>query len=173
VLAFFTGLHDDYHKPSDDADKINAHAGAAIATLAGEVVRRLAIADGRPAFTKPEAPPPPAVAIGAVHAGPGGEPSESGPVPYRVVFGTSPDMTYQKDDGVRISSVRSGTPAEACGLKPGDLIIALDDKPVRTLEDYAALLFSHKPGDSIQVKALRGTETLTLTAVLAGNMGPN
>jgi hypothetical protein len=39
VLAFFTGLHEDYHMPSDDADKINAAAGAAIATLAGEVVR--------------------------------------------------------------------------------------------------------------------------------------
>jgi Peptidase family M28/PDZ domain/PA domain len=174
VLAFFTGLHDDYHMPSDDVEKINAQAGADIATLAGEVVRRLAMADARPVFTKPGARPAPAVAAGGTTApDPHAGVPDSAPVPYRVVFGTSPDMTYQKDDGVRISSVRANTPAEACGLKAGDLIVALDDKPVRTLEDYSALLFSHKPGDSITVTVKRGEEQLTLKAVLAGNSGPN
>jgi len=172
VLAFFTGLHEDYHMPSDDADKINAQAGAAIATLAGEVVRRLSSADDRPAFTRPGAPAA-TVAVGDPHAQPAGGPAAAAPVPYRVVFGTSPDMSYQQDDGVRIASVRSGTPAEACGLLAGDLIVALDDKPVRTLEDYSTLLFSHKPGDSITVGVRRGAETLTLSAVLAGNSGPN
>ncbi|HEX5009802.1 MAG TPA: M28 family peptidase [Planctomycetota bacterium] len=173
VLAFFTGLHDDYHMPSDDADKINAQAGAAIATLAGEVVRRLSEADDRPSFTRPGAPAAQVAAAGDPHAQSAGGPDASAPVPYRVVFGTSPDMSYQQDDGVRIASVRSGTPAEACGLLAGDLIVALDDKPVRTLEDYSTLLFSHKPGDSITVGVRRGTEALTLTAVLAGHSGPN
>ena len=174
VLAFFTGLHEDYHMPSDDADKINAPAGAAIATLAGEVVRRLAGADERPAFTRPGAPAAPVVAVGD-KPGTAADPhaDATAVVPYRVVFGTSPDMSYQQDDGVRIASVRTDTPAEKCGLKAGDLIVALDDKPVRTLEDYSTLLFSHKPGDSITVTARRGTETLTLTAVLAGHSGPN
>ncbi len=169
VLAFFTGLHEDYHKPSDDAALINAEAGAAIALLAGEVVQRLSMADLRPAFTRPERERrEPPVASGDAHA-PG--PGAPGPVPYRVVFGTSPDMTYQQDDGVRVASVRPDTAAEKSGVKAGDLIVALDEKPVRTLEDYSALLFAHKPGDTITVRVRRGDETLTLTAVLGGRTG--
>ncbi|MBM3985581.1 MAG: M28 family peptidase, partial [Planctomycetes bacterium] len=53
VLAFFTGLHQDYHKPGDDAPKVNAEGGAQIASLAAEIARRLAVADERPAFTQP------------------------------------------------------------------------------------------------------------------------
>src|SRR6185436_5766244 len=108
VLAFFTGLHEDYHMPSDDADKINASAGAAIATLAGEVVLRLAGADERPAFTRPGAPAAQTVAVGDRGKDPHSD--TTAVVPYRVVFGTSPDMSYQQDDGVRIASVRSDTP---------------------------------------------------------------
>jgi hypothetical protein len=172
VLNFFTGLHDDYHMPTDDVDKINADAGAKIATLAGRVAQKLAVADARPVFT-PLAPP--ADAVASAHASPPepGAATRDGaaPVPYRVVLGTSPDMGYQKDDGVRISSVRPGTPAEKAGLLKGDLIVAFDGVDVRTLQDYATLLFSHKPGDQVVVTVIRGEQTLDLTATLEGKAG--
>ena len=168
VLAFFTGLHDDYHMPSDDADKINVPAAAAIASLAGEVVCRLADLDVRPPFVRVPAATPKG---GDPHAGP--QDPSAGPVPYKVVLGTSPDMTYQNDDGVRVSSVRAGTPAEACGIKAGDILTALDGQPIHTLEDFSTLLFSHKPGDTIHVSVRRGAETLAFTAVLAGRVGDN
>jgi hypothetical protein len=172
VLNFFTGLHDDYHMPTDDVDKINADAAAKIATLAGRVAQKLAAADARPVFT-PLAPP--ADAVTSAHASPpepGAAPRDgAAPVPYRVVLGTSPDMGYQKDDGVRISSVRPGTPAEKAGLLKGDLIVAFDGVDVRTLQDYATLLFSHKPGDQVVVTVIRGEQTLDLTATLEGKAG--
>ena len=172
VLNFFTGLHDDYHMPTDDVDKINADAAAKIATLAGRVAQKLAAADARPVFT-PLAPP--ADAVASAHASPSepGAATRDGaaPVPYRVVLGTSPDMGYQKDDGVRISSVRPGTPAEKAGLLKGDLIVAFDGVDVRTLQDYATLLFSHKPGDQVVVTVIRGEQTLDLTATLEGKAG--
>jgi hypothetical protein len=173
VLNFFTGLHDDYHMPSDDVDKINADAGANIATLAGRVAQKLAVADGRPVFT-PLAPPQDAVASAhAAPGGPGASPPRDGaaPVPYRVVLGTSPDMGYEKDDGVRISSVRPGTPAEKAGLLKGDRIVALDGVEIRTLQDYSTLLFSHKPGDQVVVSVVRGEQKLDLTATLEGKAG--
>ncbi|HZM00982.1 MAG TPA: M20/M25/M40 family metallo-hydrolase, partial [Planctomycetota bacterium] len=77
VLNFFTGLHDDYHMPSDDVEKINAQAGAQIATLAGRVAEALAAAEARPLFTRPTPPPP-----GVVAAAPHQEVAEV--VPYRV-----------------------------------------------------------------------------------------
>jgi hypothetical protein len=165
VLNFFTGLHEDYHMPSDDADKINAATGAAIASFASEVVCRLAKQDQRPAFVRV------AAASSAVATGNPSDPHAAAPpgtvVNYGVVFGTSPDMAYEKEDGVRIASVRPGTPAEGCGLKPGDVIVAFDGKPVRSLEDYTTLLFSHRPGDHVTVDVRRGTEVLQLQAVLA------
>jgi hypothetical protein len=181
VLAFFTGLHQDYHKPGDDADKVNAEGGAQIASLAAEVARRLAVADERPAFTQPsgmeervargERSRPRDAQPGASHGEPGQEPPPSSA--YRVVLGTSPDMTYQKEDGVLVGSVREDTPAQRCGLQPGDLITALDGKPVRTLEDYATLLFAHKPGDEVLITIRRGEQVLELTAKLAGKIGEN
>jgi hypothetical protein len=169
VINFFTGLHDDYHMPSDDIERINAEAGAAIATLAGRVLARLADGGTRPPFERPR-PPQPAgdVAAGDPHAAVAGdEPVEA----YRVVFGTSPDMTYQAQDGVRLSSVREGTPAERAGLRGGDRIIAFDGKAVRNLEDYSVLLFSHRPGDTITVTVKRDGTTLEFTAVLDGPGG--
>jgi S1-C subfamily serine protease len=158
--------------PTDDVDKINADAAAKIATLAGRVAQKLAAADARPVFT-PLAPP--ADAVASAHASPPepGAATRDGaaPVPYRVVLGTSPDMGYQKDDGVRISSVRPGTPAEKAGLLKGDLIVAFDGVDVRTLQDYATLLFSHKPGDQVVVTVIRGEQTVDLTATLEGKAG--
>jgi hypothetical protein len=169
VINFFTGLHDDYHMPSDDIEHINAESGAAIATLAGRVLARLADADARPPFTVPRAPGADVAAADPHAAVAGDAPVEA----YRVVFGTQPDMAYQAGDGVRLTGARPDTPAERAGLQAGDRIVAFDGKTVRNLEDYSLLLFSHRPGDTITVTIQRGAETLQLTAVLEGRPGDN
>jgi S1-C subfamily serine protease len=160
--------------PGDDIEKVNGPGGAAIASLAGDVLVRLSRLDARPVFTKPAASPGDTVAVATPDAPTGdGVPGHGDePVPssaYRVVFGTSPDMGYQGEDGVRLSSVRDGTPAQRAGLAAGDVIVAFDGTPVRNLEDYAVLLFAHRPGDEITVTVRRGAETLDLTAILVGN----
>jgi Zn-dependent M28 family amino/carboxypeptidase len=170
VLHFFTGLHEDYHMPSDDTERINAQGGAAIATLAGRVLARLADVSARPPFTAPAVPEPgrSVASAGDPHAAATDElPVQA----YRVVFGTSPDMAYQAGDGVRLTAVRADTPAERAGLKAGDRIVAFDGKTVRNLQDYSVLLFSHLPGDTVTVTVQRGEETLDLTAELEGPAG--
>ena len=126
----------------------------------------------RPRFTA-IAPPDNAVAAVAEHTGPGASAARDAapPAPYRVVLGTSPDMGYQQDDGVKISSVREGTPAEKAGLLKGDRIVAFDGVEVRTLQDYATLLFAHKPGDQVAITVVRGDQKLELTATLEGQAG--
>ena len=159
ILSFFTGLHDDYHAPGDDTEKIDAEGGARIASMAGNAVVALAQLPTRYAFTKYEPPP----------SGPAADPHNGQEVVgYGVSFGSRPDMTYGGDDGVRISGVRANSPAEKAGLQGGDVIIALDGKAIRNLEDYSVLLFSHRPGDEIVVTVRRGEEELDLTAVLEG-----
>jgi len=170
VINFFTGLHDDYHMPSDDVDKIDAKDGAAIASLAGEVVRSLSRLDGRPPFTEPAQSGGDSVAAAhaALPAAGDGDKGRAAPTAYGVVLGTSPDMGYQEGDGVRISGVRKDTPAEEAGLRPGDIIVALDGQAIRNLEDYSVLLFSHKPGDEITLSVKRDGDAMDLRAVLAG-----
>jgi len=164
VLNFFTGLHDEYHMPDDDAHLINADGGARIASLAGMALVLIANADERPVFTTPRE----AGEEDDPHAATDDDEERSAPSAYRVVFGTSPDMAYQGDDGVRLSSVRDDTPAMRAGLIAGDVIIAFDDKPVRNLQDFAVLLFAHRPGDVIKVTVRRDGEELDFEATLTG-----
>ncbi|MCB9897846.1 MAG: M28 family peptidase [Planctomycetes bacterium] len=161
-LFLFTGLHADYHKPSDDADKIDAVDGAKIATLAGEVAFDLATRAERPVYSEPPAADPHA---GLADADDGDRPAV---VAYGVKLGSVPDMGYQGTDGVRLADVGTDSPAERAGLKAGDVVIALDGKPTKTLEDYSVLLFSHRPGDTIILTVLRGDDKLDLTATLEG-----
>ena len=163
VLSLFTGLHDEYHMPEDDAGLVNAEGGAAIAGLAAELAARLSAAAVRPVFVPPAAPSDP-----GGHGTPEGETDIQA---YRVSFGSRPDMTYQAEDGVRLSGTREGSPAHRAGLQRGDVIVALDGKPIRNLNDYAVLLFSRKPGDTIEVTLRRAGREVKVTAVLEGAGG--
>jgi hypothetical protein len=139
VLFFFSGLHADYHKPSDTWEKINAAAAAQMLEVVARAAERLASAESRPQFVKVQMPQQPAMA-GSAGAG--------------AWFGSVPDMGESKD-GFRISDVMKGSPAEAAGLKGGDVIVEFDGKPISNLYDFTYALRMKKPGDTVVVKFRR------------------
>src|SRR5574340_1152524 len=138
VLFFFSGLHGDYHKPSDTWDKIDGAAAARLLTLVSEVATRLADAPDRPGFVK--VAPPPSMGGG----GPG----------YGAYFGSVPDFG-EGVKGVKFADVREGSPAAQAGLKGGDILVEFDGKPVQNLYDFTYVLRTKKPGDEVKVKVLR------------------
>jgi hypothetical protein len=148
VLHFFTDLHEDYHRSTDDWEKINANGLARVAQFVGDVAWALASRPGPLTFV--DAPLPQAAAGG------------SG---YGAYLGTIPDMSGSPG-GVRIAGVRAGSPAEGAGLKAGDVITAIGAKTVANLYDMTDALRSHQPGDTVTIVAHRGAQEIRVTAVL-------
>jgi hypothetical protein len=149
VLFFFSGLHADYHKPSDTADKINAPSAAQLLNVVGDVTLQLADAPQSPQFVNVVEPKP---------AGGGGQ----GYGPY---FGSIPDFAEIKD-GVRFSDVRPGSPAAKAGLKAGDILVQFGDKPIHNLYDFTDALRASKVGQVVEVKVLRDGQPLTVSVKL-------
>lgn len=152
VLFFFSGLHGDYHKPSDTWDKISGPASAQIVSFVGDVATRLIATDQRPQFVKVEMGP---------HSG-GGIPSGGGYGPY---FGSIPDFA-PVEKGVKFSDVRPGSPAAKAGLKGGDILVGFGDKPINNLYDFTYALQSSKVGDVVTVKYLRDGKEQTAQVTL-------
>lgn len=148
VLHFFTDLHEDYHRPTDDWEKINATGVAEIAEYVAELAWVLANRPEPLAFV--EVPRPQPVAGGAG---------------YGAYLGTIPDIS-ESPGGVRITGVRSGSPAEQAGLRGGDVITAIGDKSIANLYDMTEALRAHQPGDTVIIKARRGEAEIRVTAVL-------
>ena len=148
VLHFFTDLHDDYHRATDDWDKINAGGIAQVAEFVADLAWALANRPGRLTFV--DAPRPQAAAGG------------SG---YGAYLGTVPDMTGSPG-GVRITGVRAGSPAEQAGLKGGDVITAIGGKTVANLLDMTEVLRAHQPGDTVAIVAKRDGAEVRMSAVL-------
>jgi hypothetical protein len=148
VLHFFTDLHEDYHRPSDDWDKINADGMVAVADFAADLTRRLAARPSWLSFV--DAPPPAPAAAG------------TGERPY---LGTIPDMT-DEPGGVRLTGVRAGSPAETAGLREGDILTGIGDQAVANLQDFQNALVAHRPGDRVEVRFRRGAQAMTATVVL-------
>lgn len=149
VLFFFSGLHSDYHKPSDTWDKINAPTAARLLNLVDEVALQIDTASDRPNFVTVVEDKP---------AGGGG----SGYGPY---FGSIPDFG-QVATGVRFSDERPGSPAAKAGLKAGDILIQFGDKPIKNLYDFTDALRRSKVGDVVEVKVLRDGQTVTANVKL-------
>jgi membrane-associated protease RseP (regulator of RpoE activity) len=149
VLHFFTDLHEDYHRSTDDWDKINASGLAQVAQFVADLAWTLANRPGPLTFV--DAPRPQATAGGG-----------SG---YGAYLGTIPDMTGSPG-GVRITGVRAGSPAEQAGLKPGDVITAIGAKIVANLYDMTDALRSHQAGDSVVIVVKRNGAEQRVTAVL-------
>ncbi len=150
VLFFFSGLHGDYHKPSDTADKINATSAVQLLDVVSDVLVQLADAPQSPKF------------VNVVEAKTTSGGSGAGYGPY---FGSIPDFAEVKD-GVRFSDVRPGSPAAKAGLKAGDILVQFGDKPIHNLYDFTDALRASKVGQVVEVKVLRDDQPLTVSVKL-------
>ena len=150
VLFFFSGLHSDYHKPSDTWDKINASSAARLLDMVENVAVQLATAEQPPAFQ--------VVAEDKPAAGGGG----GGYGPY---FGSIPDFG-QVENGVKFSDVKPNSPAAKAGLKAGDILVQFGDKPIKNLYDFTDALRRSKVGDVVEVKVMRDGQPVTASVKL-------
>jgi Zn-dependent M28 family amino/carboxypeptidase len=148
VLFFFTGLHGDYHRTTDDVDKIDVNGLERVAEFVADVAS--ALADRPGALTFVAAPPP--------------QMSSSGSG-YGAYLGTIPDMS-ESPGGVRITGTRAGSPAERAGLAAGDVITVIGTKTIANLYDMTDALRAHQAGDTVLIVVKRDTTLLRLTAVL-------
>jgi hypothetical protein len=155
VLFFFSGLHGDYHKPSDTADKINGPDAVKLLGYVSEVVEKLAEDPGRPQFVRLSEQQPSGGSASAASSGSG----------YGPNFGSIPDFD-EPPKGVRFADVRDGTPAAKAGLKAGDILVEFDGKEIGNLYDFTYALRAHKPGDLVTVKVLRGSQTIEAKVLL-------
>lgn len=150
VLFFFSGLHSDYHKPSDTWDKINAPSAARLLDMVGNVAVQLADATDAPAFQVVAEDKPP--------TGGGG----GGYGPY---FGSIPDFG-QTENGVKFSDVKPNSPAAKAGLRAGDILVQFGDKPIKNLYDFTDALRRSKVGDVVDVKVMRDGQPVTASVKL-------
>ena len=153
ALFFFSGLHADYHKPSDTWNKIDAPDAAQLLAAVAEIATGLADEADRPRFVKSAVPSP--GAMGGPGAGGG----------YGAWFGSVPDFG-QTEKGVKFADVTPGSPAANAGLRAADVLVEFDGAPVGNLYDFTYALGSKKPGDRVVVKVLRGAETVSATVTL-------
>jgi hypothetical protein len=147
VLFFFSGLHADYHKPSDTWEKINPDSAARLLNVVAGTTVAIASASERPAFNN--------VLDSNPHSG--GVPGGGGG--YGPYFGSIPDFG-QTENGVKFSDVKPGSPAAKAGLKAGDVLIQFGDKPIKNLYDFTDALRRSKVGDVVHVTVLRDGKEL-------------
>ncbi len=155
VLFAFSGIHPDYHRPSDDSDRINYGGMTRIADYSELLLLDVARKPERPPFKKL---PPPSQrgrqAQAAVRPG--------------VSLGVMPDYGDESKDGMKLSDVREGGPAAKAGIKGGDKIIKIGGKPVGTIYDYMESLGRYKAGDKLEVIVLRDGKEVTVEVDLTG-----
>jgi len=140
VLFFFTGSHSDYHKPSDDADKINYNGELVLIKYIYSVIERTN-EKGKLSFTKTR------------------EAQQMGKRSFSVSLGIMPDYTFS-GTGVRADGISEGKAAQKAGLKTGDIIIQIGEHKVVDVQGYMQVLGKFKKGDATRVTVKRGTEDL-------------
>jgi len=151
TFFFFTGIHGEYHRPTDTADLINYPGMVRVASFGRAVALDLANADTVPAFDPETAKLP--------MRGDGG--------PMRIAFGTIPDYA-DNPKGFRINGVSKGSTAETIGMQNGDILIQFGDKPIKNVYDFMGALGAFKPGDKAIIQWLRGEQTMKAEATLKG-----
>lgn len=140
VLFFFTGQHRDYHRPSDDADKINYEGELKIINYINGVINNLNKQNQKLAFLKTRE-----VQVGMSS--------------FRVTLGIMPDYTFS-GIGVRADGVSDGRPAAKAGLKAGDVIVKLGENVVSSVETYMQALNKFSKGEKTKVTYKRGNEMI-------------
>ncbi len=138
VLFFFTGIHDDYHTPSDDVETINLEGEKMVAELGYSIATEFINMDVAPKFILVDTPSP-----------------TSNRRKLKVTFGIIPNYAGGDEAGMRIDGVKTGGPADNGGMIKGDVIIAIDGKKVANIYDYMARLGRLKKGERCNVDVLR------------------
>ncbi len=156
VLHFFTDIHEDYHRATDVASKINIAGEARVIDYAERVARSIADRPARLTYVR------------AAQAAP---PMSGGPGSSGTYFGSVPDMGASDVPGVRLAGVAAGGPADKAGVKSGDVIVEFGGKVVKDIYDYTTAIGAHHPGDVVEVIVMRSGSRLALTATL-GKRGP-
>jgi len=146
VLFLWTDYHDDYHRPSDTADKINIEGMRRIADLSQELITTLAQMD-KPEYVKVKS-------------------DLSSPLKYEgPTLGIRPSYS-DEEEGLLIDGVVEGRPAAKAGLQADDRIISIDGQPIKNIQTYMTVLGSHKKGDTIEVGIIRDGKKQTVKVKL-------
>ncbi len=147
VLFFFTGTHPDYHRPTDDADKINSNGEEKVVKFVYDVSMDIDEQTGKPDYVL--VPRKQQENVGG----------------WKVYVGTIPDYASNVD-GFRLSGVSEGGPAQKAGLKGGDIMISFGGKKITNIYDYVYALKEFVPGDIVDVVVLRDGEEMTFKVEL-------
>lgn len=148
ALFFNSGIHKDYHTSLDDADKINYKGMVDIVNFAKELIVSLANTDSALTYKKTTSDQP-----------------QSYSRRSKISLGIIPDITTEVK-GLRVEGVRSNTPAANAGLQKGDIIVAINKKPVKNIYDYMERLNSLSPKKKIQIEIIRNNQQLKLKTKL-------
>ncbi len=133
AIHFFTGQHEDYHRPSDDAELVNVQGIMEVSDLSLTLIEKLNKEKISFAKTKNE---------------------ERTTTTFKVTLGVIPDYLYN-ERGMRIDGVREGKTADAAGLEKGDIVIKMGEYPVDDMQSYMKSLSKFEKGESIKVVVLR------------------
>jgi len=148
VLHFFTNVHGDYHKPSDDWQKIDADGLSRVSSIVADVARTVGNKGTTLTLVKGAGKPPTTESRG-----------------YGAYLGTVPDFS-PVPKGVKLSGVREGSPAQQAGLLAGDVIIRFDSTEIADLQAMTDALRVRKPGDAVKIAVLREGKEVVLNATL-------
>ncbi|MCG8604691.1 M28 family peptidase [bacterium] len=149
VLSFFTGSHEDYNRPTDDAETLNYQGMERITRFGKDIIMDLVQNTDRPDYVKVERT----------------ESEGGGRETLRAYLGTIPDYVEEGSRGVKLSGVRAGGPADKAGLKGGDIIIEFAGQDITNIYDYTYALDAVKIGQEVKIVVVRDGEQRTFTVV--------
>ncbi len=141
ILAAFTGSHDEYHTPRDLPQLLNYEGASQIAKLMALIARDLVLADAAPEYQEQAAEPEMRANLTAY-------------------LGTVPDYSQTDVQGVKLSAVTKGAPAEKAGLQGADVIVELAGRKIENIYDYTYAIEALKIGEAVKVKAKRGDKVV-------------
>jgi Zn-dependent M28 family amino/carboxypeptidase len=142
VLFFWTGTHNDYHKPSDTFDKINYEVR--VLTMVARIVREVDSADKRLTYTVAKS-----------------DSQQGRSTGFRVYLGTIPNYS-DSNEGLLLDGVRDDSPAAKAGLKAGDRVVKIGTREIKNVYDYTYALGEMKAGEEYPIEVIRGGEKLAM-----------
>ncbi|MFQ5504103.1 MAG: M20/M25/M40 family metallo-hydrolase, partial [Planctomycetota bacterium] len=151
AVHFFSGTHSDYHRPSDDIEKLDLDGMQRIGAIVLELVEQLSLLPERPSFVKPKSRPV------VARTSPGARP----------YLGTIPDYA-EGEGGVKITGVSPGSPVAKAGLRGEDVIVQVAGTEIDNLYDFSFALQELRPGQRIEVTVLRGGKRKTFEVIVGG-----